>query len=77
VRAVVGKAGTAVIFTEALTHGALPWSSDKERRTIFYKYNHPAMAWLEKYIDASALEGLSDAQKNILRPPQNPTRWDA
>jgi hypothetical protein len=76
IQAVVGKAGTAVIFTEALTHGALPWVSDQERRTVFYKYNHPAMAWTSSYLDPSAPNGLSDAQKKILGPPRNPLLWD-
>ena len=35
VRRVTGLAGTAVIFTEALTHGALPWTGQVERRKIF------------------------------------------
>ena len=32
---VTGPAETAVIFTEALTHGALPWTGQGERRTVF------------------------------------------
>ena len=39
VERVTGPAGTAIFFTEALTHGALPWTSAAERRTIFYKYS--------------------------------------
>ena len=37
-RAVTGPAGTAVVFTEALTHGAMPWTGAHERRTLFLKY---------------------------------------
>ena len=35
VRRVTGPAGMAVIFTEALTHGALPWTGQGEPRTVF------------------------------------------
>jgi hypothetical protein len=72
VRAVTGRAGTAVIFTEALTHGALPWSSDAERRTLFFKFNHPAMSWSNRYHDSSGYSGLTAEQIRILAPPQDP-----
>ena len=77
VRAVDGKAGSAVIFTEALTHGALPWTSDAERRTVFYKYNHPAISWVNRYYDSAIVETLTEAQKKILAPPQHPMLVDA
>jgi ectoine hydroxylase-related dioxygenase (phytanoyl-CoA dioxygenase family) len=32
------KAGSAVIFTEALTHGTITWQAEHDRRTLFYKY---------------------------------------
>ena len=37
-----GKAGDAVIFTETLTHGTLPWTAAHERRALLYKFS-PAM----------------------------------
>jgi hypothetical protein len=36
-----------VIFTEALTHGTLPWRGKHQRRTLFYKYHQPMMAWAD------------------------------
>lgn len=39
------KAGDAVIFSEACTHGTLPWTADHQRRAILYKYNAGHMAW--------------------------------
>ena len=39
------KAGDAVIFTEACTHGTLPWTGDHQRRAILYKYNAGHMSW--------------------------------
>jgi hypothetical protein len=73
VRRVVGPAGTAIIFTEALTHGPLPWTSDEERRTVFFKYNHPSMAWSHRYVEGPTLENLTDKQRQILAPPQEST----
>jgi ectoine hydroxylase-related dioxygenase (phytanoyl-CoA dioxygenase family) len=34
-----GKAGDAVIFTETLTHGTLPWKGRHERRALLYKFS--------------------------------------
>ena len=39
------KAGDAVIFSEACTHGTLPWTADHQRRAILYKYNAGHMSW--------------------------------
>ena len=39
VRPVTCKAGSALIFTEALSHGALPWTGSHQRRTLLYRYS--------------------------------------
>ncbi len=65
---VTGKAGTAILFTEAMTHGTLPWRGD-ERRTIFYKYSPPALSWSPVYYDAAVYPDLSERQQAILSPP--------
>ena len=39
------RAGDAVIFSEACTHGTLPWNADHQRRAILCKYNTGHMAW--------------------------------
>jgi hypothetical protein len=39
------KAGSLVLFTEALTHGTMPWTADHERHTLFYKYCPTAGSW--------------------------------
>ena len=74
VQRVTGPAGTAVIFTEALTHGTLPWTAKDERRTIFHKYNPATTAWSSKYFDPDAYEGLSQRQRDILQAPNNERR---
>jgi ectoine hydroxylase-related dioxygenase (phytanoyl-CoA dioxygenase family) len=68
-RAVTGPAGTAVIFTEALTHGAMPWRGASERRTLFFKYSPHPLSWSARYYDASALPNLSERQRAILEAP--------
>ncbi|MGY8825427.1 MAG: phytanoyl-CoA dioxygenase family protein [Candidatus Latescibacterota bacterium] len=73
VRMVTGPAGTAVIFTEALTHGALPWTGKGERRTIFFKYCPHPISWSAGYFDGGDYEGLSERQRDILEPPN--ARW--
>jgi ectoine hydroxylase-related dioxygenase (phytanoyl-CoA dioxygenase family) len=66
---VPGPAGTAVIFTEAQSHGTLPWRGAGERRTLFYKYSPHAVSWSWRYYDPAAFEDLTDRQRAILEPP--------
>jgi hypothetical protein len=68
IQAVTGPAGTAIIFTEALTHGTLPWLGT-ERRTLFYKYSPCTLSWARDYYDASRYSGLTERQQAILEAP--------
>ena len=68
IQAITGPAGTAIIFTEALTHGTLPWRG-LERRTIFYKYSPPTLSWSREYYDVNQYPGLTDRQRAILEAP--------
>ena len=49
VRRVPLRAGSAVVFTEALTHGTLPWTAEHERRALFYRYTPGHMAFVGRY----------------------------
>ncbi|HTT88902.1 MAG TPA: phytanoyl-CoA dioxygenase family protein [Acidimicrobiales bacterium] len=69
VRRVTGPAGTAIIFTEAMTHGTLPWQGSDERRTMFYKYSPEPLAWSRRYYTPDDYPDLTDNQRNLLRPP--------
>jgi hypothetical protein len=69
VQPVVGPAGTAIIFTEALTHGTLPWRGAEERRTLFYKYSPHGLSWAARYYEAEEYAGLTERQRAILEPP--------
>ena len=74
VQRITGPAGTAIIFTEALTHGTLPWTADHERRTLFLKYSPHSTSWSADYYDADDFEGLTERQRAILEPPND--RYD-
>ena len=69
VQPVTGPAGTAIIFTEALTHGTLPWQGKDERRTVFFKYSPHPLSWSARYYNADDYVGLSERQRAILEPP--------
>ena len=49
IRTVPLKAGSAVIFTEALTHGTIPWTAEHERRALFCRYMPGHMAFVGRY----------------------------
>jgi hypothetical protein len=63
------KAGSAVIFTEALTHGTLAWKGNGDRTTLFYKYSPYPSAWSRTYYNASDYPQLSETQRTLLKPP--------
>jgi Phytanoyl-CoA dioxygenase (PhyH) len=63
-------AGDVVIFTEALTHGTLPWRSTRQRRTVLYKYAPGPTAWTDQpACRPDALGGLTDRQRRLCQPP--------
>jgi len=69
VQEIVGQAGTAIIFTEALTHGTLPWNGRGDCRTLFYKYSPRSNAYARYYYDPSCYPDLTDRQKQRLKTP--------
>ena len=65
------KAGSAIIFTEALTHGTWPWTANTERRSLLYKFSPGHMSWATRYPspdDAPAADWSAQARR-ILEPP--------
>jgi ectoine hydroxylase-related dioxygenase (phytanoyl-CoA dioxygenase family) len=65
------RAGSAVIFTEAIAHGTLPWRAAHERRVLLYKYSPHAVAWSWKFYDADDYEGVTERQRAMLEPPNS------
>jgi ectoine hydroxylase-related dioxygenase (phytanoyl-CoA dioxygenase family) len=60
-------AGDALIFTEALTHGALPWTAAHERRAVLLKYSAAHVQWHPDPVPID--HDWTPAQLRILRPP--------
>jgi ectoine hydroxylase-related dioxygenase (phytanoyl-CoA dioxygenase family) len=69
VRAVTGPAGSAILFTEALTHGTLPWRGSDERRTIFMKYSPHPLAWAVPRYDHTQHDDLTEEERRLLEGP--------
>jgi hypothetical protein len=69
VLAVPAPAGSAVIFTEALTHGTLPWKGRGERHTVFFKYSPGAISWAATYYNPDDYDDLTARQRATLESP--------
>lgn len=63
------SAGDAIIFTEALVHGTLPWNASHDRRALLYKFSPGHSAWRQDYYRPEDYENLTDQQRRILEPP--------
>jgi ectoine hydroxylase-related dioxygenase (phytanoyl-CoA dioxygenase family) len=77
VRQVVAPAGSVLVFTEALTHGTMPWRAEHERRSLLYKYSPGPMSYSSRYIPEGMdahLDSLPPAQRAVLEPPYEPGR---
>ena len=85
VERIPAAAGDAIVFTEALTHGTLPWTVDAPRRTLFYKFSPHGSTWSADYFDPDDFRiypDVDDRKLAILEPPNaryphRPTRPDA
>ena len=71
------NAGDVVIFTEATTHGTLPWKGAEQRRNIIYRFSPATNAYGRGYAEiggwpASYLEGMTDAQRATMEMPYHP-----
>eukprot|EP01045_Picozoa_sp_COSAG04_P011119 COSAG04_NODE_707_length_10916_cov_5.167052_8_plen_260_part_00 len=64
-----GKAGSAIIFTESLAHGTLPWKGSHARRTLFAKFNAHSMSYSHQYFSMETVGHLSDREQAILSSP--------
>jgi hypothetical protein len=64
--------GDAIIFTEALTHGTLPWTCDAPRSTVFYKYSPHTSSWGARFFnpeDFCKYGDMDDRKLAMLEPP--------
>lgn len=80
------KRGDVLIFTEAALHGTLPWTSDRERRTVIYRFAPSNVAYGRGYVQSQNFTegselihawpenmtiGMSEAQLAVMLPPFN------
>ena len=70
------RATAQIIFTEACTHGTLPWSpsdGQRQRKTLFFKYSPAAISWSSDFFDPVALHAqypdLDERALQMLEPP--------
>src|SRR5205823_3268453 len=72
---VAAPAGSAVLFTEALTHGTLPWRGAGQRRSILFKYSPGFLAWGGGYPPSEELlEALAPEARLVMERPYRPNR---
>jgi ectoine hydroxylase-related dioxygenase (phytanoyl-CoA dioxygenase family) len=62
-------AGDALIFTEALIHGTMPWTANHERRALLYKYSPGHSSWAQTYYNPDDYPDLTDQQRRIMASP--------
>ena len=63
------KAGDVAIFTEALTHGTLPWDADHPRLSILIKYSPGHASWSRKQYPDSMRERMNSEDQRLLLEP--------
>lgn len=72
VRDIPCNAGDMVIFNEATLHGTLPWTSDRERRSLLVRYSPKYLHFAGGFYETSFPEWtqeLTEAQRATLEPP--------
>jgi Phytanoyl-CoA dioxygenase (PhyH) len=63
------RAGSVVIFTEALTHGTAPWTGTHQRRSLLFKYSPAQQSWSKNHIQPPPGVELTPRQKLLFEPP--------
>ena len=68
VRQPATTAGDALIFTEALVHGTMPWRAPHQRRTLLYKYSPRHATWMKAPYDFELYGELTELQMRVMAP---------
>jgi ectoine hydroxylase-related dioxygenase (phytanoyl-CoA dioxygenase family) len=66
------QAGDVLFFTEALTHGTMPWTAPYERRALLYKYSPGHQSWSRRIRPAD--ETMDETLRRLMEPPYVPER---
>jgi hypothetical protein len=62
-------AGSALLFTEALTHGTAPWTAPHQRRSLLYKYSPGQQSWSKTHLEPPPGAPLTPRQRLLFEPP--------
>lgn len=65
----VVRAGSVLIFTEALTHGTAPWTAPEMRRSLLFKYSPAQQSWSKNHIRPPEGVELTPRQQLLFEPP--------
>jgi hypothetical protein len=71
VRNPAAQAGDAIIFTEALGHGALPWQNQHDRRVAIYRYSGKTIQYatsFHNYVMPGWVDELTPLQRAAVEP---------
>ena len=69
VKQITCKAGDCVIFTEAVTHGSLPWTAAHQRRTALFRFSPGNLAYVPHAWPEEMLAFMSPEQRLVMEPP--------
>ena len=67
-----GKAGDAIIFTETLTHGTLPWTAAHERRALLYKFSPGTLSYgsgAHQTAYSDYIEDMTEEERAVMEAP--------
>jgi hypothetical protein len=64
------RAGSLLVFTEALGHCTIPWTAPENRLSLLYKYSPGSSAWSRRAgVPADLLPLLTPRQRLLAEPP--------
>ena len=67
---VAQRAGSLLVFTEALAHCTIPWTAPEIRLSLLYKYSPGSSAWSpHAAVPADVLPRLTPRQRRLVEPP--------
>ena len=69
IKQITCKAGDCIIFTEATTHGTLPWTADQDRRTALFRFSPGNLAYVGHNWSEEMLALMSSEQRKVCEPP--------
>ncbi|ANZ39724.1 hypothetical protein BBK82_30460 [Lentzea guizhouensis] len=77
VQQVAVEPGDAVIFTEASTHGTMPWRGENDRKVLFFKYCPGHVQWEPASPGVVVDDRFTERQRSMLRGPFASGRSDS